>query len=129
MVTVGVMNRVEQLADRPDGFVPSNAIAYKNLIPLDEIMSEVKGVAKGSVAVERDYRGLIAKFGTELDILLRLSQEDLFKGLPNRLAEAIVRVRLGKVNIQAGFDGEYGKISIFEPKEKSNEGEKQLSLF
>jgi uncharacterized protein (TIGR00375 family) len=128
-VTVGVMNRVEQLADRPEGYAPSGAIPFKNLIPLDEIIADAKGVAKTGVAVERDYLSFIAKFGTELDILMHVSSEDLLKGLPRRVAEGILRVREGKVKIQAGFDGEYGKISIFGDDDKPAEPEKQLSLF
>jgi uncharacterized protein (TIGR00375 family) len=128
-LTVGVMNRVEQLADRPEGFVPSNSIPFKSLIPLDEIIAEAKGVAKTSLSVERDYRSVIAKFGTEYNILLRASREELLKGLPSRIAEGVLRMREGKVSIKAGFDGEYGIISIFDDKEKSSEGEKQLSLF
>jgi uncharacterized protein (TIGR00375 family) len=128
-VTVGVMNRVDQLADRPEGYVPSNSIPFKNLIPLDEIIAEAKGVNKAAVAVERDYRGFVAKFGTEFDILLRVPKEELLRSLPHRVAEGILRVRQGKVSIKAGFDGEYGTISIFGEEEKSAEGEKQLSLF
>ena len=128
-VTVGVMNRVEQLADRAEGYVPSGAIPYRNLIPLDEIIAETKGVAKGSVAVDRDYRGFLARLGTELEILLKLSHEDLRKSLPPRVAEGILRVRQGKVDIKAGFDGEYGTVSIFDQEEKTSGGEKQLSLF
>ncbi|MDD5254923.1 MAG: endonuclease Q family protein [Candidatus Omnitrophica bacterium] len=128
-VTVGVMNRVEQLADRPEGFVPSDAIPYKNLIPLDEIIAEAKGVGKNSVAVEREYRSLVGRLGTELDILLKIPSEELIKNFPRRVADGIMRARQGKVNIQAGYDGEYGIISLFGPEEKSQEGEKQLSLF
>jgi len=128
-VTVGVMNRVEQLADRPEGYLPTNAIPYKNLIPLDEIIAEARGVGKTSIAVERDYQGYVSKFGTEFDILFRLPKEDLLKGLPSRVAEGILRVREGKVNIKAGFDGEYGKISIFGEDEKPAKDEEQLSLF
>jgi len=128
-VTVGVMNRVEQLADRQIGYVPANSIPYKNLVPLDEIIADAKGIAKTSVAVERDYQGYVSKFGTEFEILLRLPKEDLVKGLPSRVAEGILRVREGKVNIKAGFDGEYGKISIFGDEEKPAKDEEQLSLF
>ncbi len=128
-VTVGVMHRVEQLADRPEGFTPNNAIPYKNLIPLDEIIAEAKGVAKGGVAVERDYRSFIANFGTEFNILLGLSKGDLLKGLPVRVAEGVLRVREGKVNIKAGFDGEYGEISIFGDEDKDKKSEQQLTLF
>jgi uncharacterized protein (TIGR00375 family) len=128
-VTIGVMNRVEQLADRPEGYVPAGAIPYKNLIPLDEIIADAKGVNKATVAVERDYRAFVGRFGTELEILLRLSGDELLKGLPHRIVDGILRVREGKVNIQAGFDGEYGTISIFGEGEKPTKGEQQLSLF
>jgi PHP family Zn ribbon phosphoesterase len=123
------MNRVEQLADRLEGFVPGNSIPFRNLIPLEEIIAEAKGVGKGSVAVERDYRSFVAKFGTEFEILLRASKEELLKGLSPRVAEGVLRVREGKVNIKAGFDGEYGIISIFDEEEKQKKGEQQLSLF
>jgi uncharacterized protein (TIGR00375 family) len=128
-VTVGVMNRVEQLADRPEGYLPSNIIPYKNLIPLEEIIAEARGIAKGAVAVQRDYRSFTAKLGTEFDILLRLSKEDLFRALPRRVAEGIIRVRERKVNIKAGFDGEYGTISIFAEGEQEEKAEQQLNLF
>jgi PHP family Zn ribbon phosphoesterase len=128
-VTVGVMNRVEQLADRPQGYKPESAIPFKNLIPLEEIIAETRGVGKGSSAVEKDYLSFIAKFGTEFNILLKVSMADLKKGLPARVAEGILRVRDGKVNIKAGFDGEYGIISIFGDEEKEEKNEQQLSLF
>jgi uncharacterized protein (TIGR00375 family) len=126
-VTVGVLNRVESLADRPDGFKPVDAIPFINLIPLDEIIADAKGIGKASVAVGRDYRSMIAKFGTEFEILTRVPKEELLKGTAVRIAEGILRVREGKVDIKAGFDGEYGKISIFEDKE--TRGEEQLRLF
>jgi len=128
-VTVGVMNRVEQLADRPEGYVPENSIPFKNLISLDEIIAEAKGLGKGSMTVEREYRTAVAKFGTEFDILFKASKEDLLKGLPPKTAEGVLRVREGKVNIKAGFDGEYGTISIFGEDEKQDKTEQQLSLF
>ncbi len=128
-LTVGVMNRIEQLADRPEGFIPPNNIAYKNLIPFDEIIAQAKGINKGAVAVERDYRSSVAKFGTEFEILLRVPEEDLFKGLPKQVAEGVLKVRQGKVNIQPGFDGEYGKISLFGEAEEKSSSEQQLHLF
>jgi uncharacterized protein (TIGR00375 family) len=128
-VTVGVMNRVEQLADRPEGFTPNNAIPYKNLIPFNEILAEARGVSKTSVAVEREYRAYVAKFGTEFEILLKASREDLLKNLPPRVAEGVLRVREGKVDIKAGYDGEYGIISIFGDEENQDKKEQQLSLF
>ncbi|MCG2714109.1 MAG: endonuclease Q family protein [Candidatus Omnitrophica bacterium] len=126
-VTIGVVNRVEKLADREEGFEPENSIPFKNLIPFDEIVAEVKGVGKASLSVVREYRGYLAKFGTEFDILLKASKEELLKGLPAKLAEGVLRVRQGKVDIRPGYDGEYGTISIFGDKPKQSE--QQLSLF
>ena len=128
-VTVGVVNRVEHLADRPEGFQPQNAIPFKDLIPLDEIIAEARGMGKASLAVEKDYRAAIAKFGTEFEILLFAAKEEILKGLPPKIAQGVLRVREGKVNIKAGFDGEYGTISIFGEDEKESKNEQQLSLF
>lgn len=128
-VTIGVVNRVDQLADRPEGFVPTNAIPFKNLIPLDEIIAEVKGIGKQSQAVEREYRSCIAKFGNEFEILVKATEAELSTGLPQNIADAIMRVRQGKVNIKAGYDGEYGIVSIYGENEKQDSGEQQLSLF
>jgi uncharacterized protein (TIGR00375 family) len=128
-LTVGVMNRVEQLSDRPEDYMLTNAIPYKNLVPLNEIFAEAKGVAKGSRAVEADYRMAVSKFGTEFEIILRAKKDDLEKGLPKRVAEGILRMRQGQIIVQPGFDGEYGKISIFSNEEKQTKAEEQLSLF
>jgi uncharacterized protein (TIGR00375 family) len=128
-VTVGVMSRVDQLADRPQGFKPENAIPFRNLIPFDEIIAEARGVGKNSVVVGREYQSYIAKFGTEFEILLRATKEDLLKHLPPRVAQGVLRVREGKVSIKAGYDGEYGIISIFGDEEKEEKLEKQLDLF
>lgn len=128
-LTIGVMNRVDQLADRPEGFRPDNAIPFKNLIPLDEIIADAKGVGKGSVAVEREYQTIVAKFGTEFEILLRAAKEEIQKSIPPRIAEGILRVREGKVKLLAGYDGEYGIISLFDDNDKTNKHEEQLSLF
>ena len=128
-VTVGVMNRIEQLADRPEGFKPDNAIPFKSLIPLDEIIADSKGVSKTSVLVEREYHSVLAKFGTEFEILLKASKEELLKGLPPKVAQGVLKVREGKVNIKAGYDGEYGIVSIDGEGEKPEKREEQLSLF
>ncbi|MBU2102233.1 MAG: endonuclease Q family protein, partial [Candidatus Omnitrophica bacterium] len=128
-VTVGVMNRVEQLADRPEGFKPENVIPYKNLIPLEEVIAEAKGVKKGSATVAKEYFDIVSRYGSEFDILLKRSQEELARTLPARLVEAIMRMRQGNVSIQAGFDGEYGVVSLFGPEGEHKEEKQQLSLF
>ena len=128
-VTVGVVNRVEKLADRKEGFIPDNAIPFKNLVSLDQIIAETKGVAKTSVGVERDYRSYLSNFGTEFDILMRASKEDLIKKLPAKVVEGIMRARAGKISIKPGYDGEYGIISIFDKDAPEEKHEQQLDLF
>lgn len=126
-ITVGVMSRVEELADRPEGFVPGNCIPYKKMIPLGEIISDVLGMADKSKAVEAEYRAIIPRLGTELEVLTEVREDELLKKLPQRIAKAIINVRNGNVNILPGFDGEYGKIEIL--KEQDSAGEKQMDLF
>jgi len=127
-VTVGVVNRVEKLADRPEGFKPQNAIPYKNLIPLDEIIAAAKGLGKASESVQRDYRLYLSEFGTEFEILLKASKEELLKGLSPKVAEGVLLTRQGKVNIKPGYDGEYGTISVFK-ESSAAKNEEQLNLF
>ena len=128
-LTIGVMNRVNQLADRKEGFVPSDAIPFKNLVPLDEIIADARQMGKGSVAVEKEYRMLLARFGTEIDILTKVPPEELKKAVDPRVAEGIVRVRAGRVKVEPGYDGEYGKICIFGEDEPKVAKEEQINLF
>lgn len=127
-LTRGVLYRVEELADRPQGFVPKNAVGYKSLVPLDEIIAETKGVKKGSKAVEKDYLDLVSRFGSEFNILVNVSESDLFSKIPEKIAEGIKRVREKRLKILAGYDGEYGIINIFGEEENSAKKE-QLTLF
>jgi uncharacterized protein (TIGR00375 family) len=128
-LTIGVMNRVDQLADRPVGFRPDNAIPFKNLVPLDEIIAGAKGVGKASVSVEKEYRMLVSRFGTEFDILGKVPQEELDRGANPRVAEGIARVRAGRVKVAPGYDGEYGQVSIFDTQEDVSGKQEQMSLF
>jgi uncharacterized protein (TIGR00375 family) len=128
-LTIGVMNRVDKLADRPGGFTPDNAIPFKNAVPFAEILAEARGVKKGSSVVEKEYFNLIAVFGTEFDILLRAPQEALKKHLPGNVVQGILRMRQGLVSAQPGYDGEYGVISVLSGGETRPPVEEQLKLF
>ncbi len=110
-LTIGVLQRVEELADRPEGFIPSNAIPFVRLLPLYEIISNVTGENKlYSKKVLREHDKLIQHFGNELKILLEVSKEELEKFTTKGIAEAIVAVREGKVKYIPGYDGVYGKV-------------------
>ena len=126
-LTIGVMNRVEQLADREEDFVPENAIPFINLVPLDEIIASAKSIRKESPVVLKEYISYVNDVASEFDILIKFSKDELFKRLPHKIAEGIIRVREGKVKKEAGYDGQYGVISIFDEEEKQKEA--QLSFF
>lgn len=126
-VTVGVMHRVEKLADRPEGFRPEGAPSYFSIVPLPEVISEVLKVGVNSKRVEEEYLRLLSKFGNEFRILMDLPLDELEKENP-LLREAIERMRTGRVNIAPGYDGEYGKVRIFEEPER-HEFKGQVSLF
>ena len=127
-LTIGVLYRVEQLADREQGFRPENAIPFKSLIPLKEIIGEAMGIGPATKGVDGEYTKLIKAFKNELNILLNVSQQELeTAGLPE-IAESIARVRQGKVFIEPGHDGVYGKISIFS-KQEQKKSTKQETLF
>jgi len=125
-VTVGVMHRVLELADRPPGFQPPGAHPFRSLIPLPEIIAEIARTGAGSKTVARGYDGLLARLGSELHILERAPVEELRRAGSPHLAEAIDRMRRGAVIRKAGFDGEYGAIRLFDDGELK--AEKRASL-
>lgn len=112
-ITVGVMQRVEDLADRPDGFVPEGAIPSIHLIPLEEVIADALGSNVGTVTVTKEYNRMIKEGGPEFSILLDASLENLSKFSHHKIIEGIMLMREGRVKISPGYDGLYGKISLF----------------
>ena len=112
-LTIGVLHRVEDLADREEGFVPKNAIPFKNMIPLDEIIADALGQSVGTKGVDQEYERMIKSLGPELSILFDRSKEELTAAVPPRIVEGILHVRERQVEIAPGYDGVYGKIKIF----------------
>jgi len=121
-LTKGVEQRVEELADRPEGFQPKDAPGYKYLLPLSEIISTVLGVNyPGVQKVWKIYNDLISKFGDEYSVLLNASFESMTELVDPKIAAAIVRVREGNVKIVPGYDGVYGEIIIFSEEKVAKE--------
>ncbi|MFA5386604.1 MAG: endonuclease Q family protein [Candidatus Paceibacterota bacterium] len=117
-LTIGVMNRVDELADRPTGFKDEKRVPYYNLVPLDEVIAESFGVGVASKKVKEAYEKIIKDFKNEFSILLEIPIEELKKSADLRIVEGIKNVREGKLEINPGYDGEYGKIKIFREGEK-----------
>ncbi len=136
---VGVLSRVEELATRQYGFVPKRAVPFKNVIPLEEIIAEVYGVGVQSKKVTSFYEQMLGERSRELEservsefqILLDLNKEQIIQISNEAVAEAILRVRSGKVKVEGGYDGQFGKIEIFSEKEREKFLKKplQVSLF
>lgn len=126
-ITVGVMHRVEKLADRKEGFKPKGSPFFHSIIPLSEIISEVLKVGPNSKAVDKEYQNLLDKLGSEFRILMNVPINEIEKAGYPLISEAISRMRKGDVHIAPGFDGEYGKIKIFEAvKRKEIKGQSML---
>jgi len=127
-LTIGVLNRVEQLADRPEGFKPENAIPFKSLVPLTEIIADALGLTVGTKQVEGEYKNLIEKFKNEFNILIGLPKAELEAVTLPEITEGVIRVREGKLDIEPGYDGIYGKIRIFSKGEQKTVS-RQKTLF
>jgi uncharacterized protein (TIGR00375 family) len=121
-LTVGVLSRVEDLADRPEGHTPPGASQVTHLVQLAEILGEINGVGPKSKTVEGQLNHLVAALGAELDILTAVPLDQVRQAGGERLAEALGRLRRGEVRRTPGYDGEYGVISLFAPGELRGPG-------
>lgn len=127
-VTVGVMARVEELADHPEGRTSPNSRPYVSLIPLAEIIADAKGMGVNAQGVQKIFFEMLRKLGNEIFILREAPLERIKKLSGSLIAEGIRRVREKQVQIAAGYDGEYGTIRIFSSEERELP-EEQMTLF
>lgn len=116
-VTVGVMARVEELADLPEGKKSSRSRPYTSIISLPELISQAKGVGPTSKAVASIYHKMLHDLGSEFGIILDRPIDEIRKAAGEVIAESVHRMRQGKVSIAAGYDGEFGTIKIFDDSE------------
>lgn len=130
-LTIGVLHRVEELADREEGFRPEGARPFRSLIPLSEIIASMLGTdLVSSKRVWDMFNKLVVALGSEYGVLLETGQGEMAKLVDPRIAEAIVRVREGRVRFEPGHDGEYGR-PVFEGqprKSKAGPKERQKSI-
>ena len=127
-MTIGVLNRVEELADREENFKPKNAKAFRSLIPLSEILSKVIGYGVATQKTWKEFNNLIKNFHTEFNVLLEASSEDLKKVTDDKIADAIIKIRDNDFEVKPGYDGVYGEL-ILEQSEIIKKKQKNLSDF
>lgn len=125
-LTIGVANRVEELADRKDGVWQGIFPQSKHLVPLREIIADALGVGVTSKKVTQEYLDLIARLGSEFKILLDIEEDILEKELPPRLAEGIKHVHAGNIQVDPGYDGIYGKVHVFKDEGLQNKAQRTL---
>lgn len=125
-LTIGVLNRVEELADRPKGFEPKDAVPFKSLIPLQELISYAYNVKQiNSKTVFDVYNKLIQTFKNEFNVLLNITEEKLNNIIDKKITEIIIKNRENKLNVRPGYDGVYGKLT----NEKEIPSQKSLTDF
>jgi hypothetical protein len=128
-LTLGVLYRVRELAKRPVGFVPENRHGHTSIIPLADMLSDIFQVGPKTKKVTRYFDKAIQALGPELDILTRYSYERIQTAGVPLLAEAVARMRTGRIHVSPGHDGEYGKVQVFTPEELARfKGDRPLKM-
>lgn len=127
-LTIGVLYRVDQLADRPEGYQAPNRPPYRSLVPLQEIIGDALGFGSQSKKVTAEYDSLVHLGKSEFNVLLHLSPDELKAITTPQITEVIQRVRNGKLTINPGYDGEYGTVKVFTDAERKKFNARQEKL-
>jgi uncharacterized protein (TIGR00375 family) len=127
-LTIGVEHRVEELADRPEGFVPENSIPFKKMIPLSEVIATAYSTQPFSKKVWAESMKIINEFGSELKVLLEVPEENLRIVANEKIVDLIMKNRNGQLKVQPGYDGVFGKI-ILNESEYVKQPQKRLDSF
>jgi uncharacterized protein (TIGR00375 family) len=128
-LTIGVLHRVQKLADRPFPQQPKGAAGFQYIIPLPEILAEINKAGVDSKRVQHAFGQAIAAGGNEFSLLTEMPVEDIQRKSSPVLAEAIRRMRINQVRRIPGYDGEYGTIYLFDEKEPDRPLNQQISMF
>jgi len=125
-LTIGVLSRVEQIAQYPSGFRPEGAIGFKHIVPLEEIIAYVFGVGPTSRKVKEQYEKLVPNVASEFELLLETPIADIARCSDEQIATAVELVRLDKVKMEAGYDGVYGKLKGLEAAHRKEKKQSKL---
>ncbi|HNT30190.1 MAG TPA: endonuclease Q family protein [bacterium] len=111
-VTIGVSNRVNELADRPEGYTPTKRVPVKHVVPLEEILASVLESGRTSKKVQGVYDALVDEIGSELAVLISTDVQEISAFSGERIGRAVELMRQGKVNVNPGYDGEFGRVEV-----------------
>ncbi|MBI5037549.1 MAG: DNA helicase UvrD [Candidatus Kerfeldbacteria bacterium] len=128
-LTIGVMHRVDALADRPENYTPTNRPPFKSIVPLQEIIADAFGVGVNSKRVQTEFDTIVEHCAPEFEVLLHTDLEKISSTAQPIVVEGIKRVRAGKLHILPGFDGEFGTVKVFTDAERTAAKIKQKALF
>ena len=124
-LTVGVLHRIDDLADRDEGEVSTLAVPYRSIVPLDELVGSVLDVGPSSKKVKKEIGRLVADGRSEFAVLLDVPEKELMRVTTPEITEAILHMRNGEMDIEPGYDGEYG---VIRPKLPKNKPTKQQAI-
>lgn len=127
-LTVGVENRIEELADREEGYEPKNAIPFKTLLPLAELVAKIYNTTVATKKVWEESNKLFREFKSELNILLDVPEDKLKLISGEKVAKLIIQNRNNELKVQPGYDGVYGEL-LLEGKIRTNLPQKNLKQF
>ena len=120
-LTIGVLHRVEELADRPEGFVPENARPFHSLVPLSEMIAFAMKAGVSSGKVWDEYNKIVSAFGSELSALIEASEDRLKAITHEKIAGMVIDARNGKIRVKPGYDGVYGELESGNRPSKKHE--------
>jgi uncharacterized protein (TIGR00375 family) len=128
-LTIGVLHRVEELADRPEGFKPKDAVPFKTLVPLSELIAAAPGRGMATQTVWKEFDSLTSSSASELDVLLEMPESELLKRTDEKTVDLVLRNRNGTLKIKPGYDGVYGEIMLDEARPAASASQKTLADF
>lgn len=124
-ITTGVLHRVEDLADRPEGYVPKGSIPFVHAVPLQEVIAYISNKGESSQYVRQLYSKLVARFGSEFNVTLNADIRSISE-MDKEVGNAIGKIREGSVKLIPGYDGVFGVVDIFDRVKRKPQGKQSV---